>query len=77
MKARKQSRCRQTDEFGFRVAVAMADLKSSHVYFVLQKAFGEALDWSDAEKKLQAVIEKCYCHKCKKIKREVVRNLKS
>lgn len=69
--------CKRTNEFAFRVAVAMDDLKSSHVYFVLQKAFGERLDWSEAEKLMQTIIDECRCLKCKRLEKAVKRNLKS
>lgn len=69
-------KCSNPSEFALRVAVAMDDLKSSHVYFVLQKAYGEGLDWSDAQKTMDGVIALCDCSKCRKIKRQVQRTLK-
>ena len=63
-------------DFALRVAAAIDDLKSSHVYFVMQKAFGETLDWSDVQKKLNEVIESCKCRTCMKTIRQVRRNFK-
>lgn len=45
------------NHFANRVAKVMADLKSSHVYFVLQQAFGEDLGWHEAEEILNKVKE--------------------
>jgi len=35
----------------------MKEISSSHVYFILQEAYGKRLDWSDAEKLLEDVIK--------------------
>lgn len=43
--------------FANKVATAMKEIGSSHVYFILQEAFGEDLDWTEAEKILKEVIE--------------------
>jgi len=47
---------KQQKEFAYRVAKVMYRLKSSHVYFILQMAFGETLDWNDAEYILKGII---------------------
>ena len=44
-------------DFAGRVARTMKDLSSSHVYFVMQQAFGE-IDWRDCEKILTEVIKR-------------------
>jgi hypothetical protein len=53
-----------------RIAAAMDDLKSSHAYFIIQKAYGE-IDWNDAQKILDSVLADCNCKSCKKVKSEV------
>jgi hypothetical protein len=57
--------------FALRIATAMDDLKSSHVYFVVQKAFGEALDWSEAEGIFKTIMNQCDCKECKKVKNAI------
>ena len=64
-------------DFALRLAVAIDDVKSSHVFFVMQKAFGEALDWRDVEKKLGEIIALCKCGSCKNTIKKVRHNLKS
>lgn len=43
--------------FANKIAKAMDELKSSHVYFVVQMAFGEDLSWHEVEKILKDVKE--------------------
>ena len=45
-------------EFAIKIAKAMLKISSSHTYFILQQAFGENLDWSDAELLLKSIIGK-------------------
>lgn len=45
-------------EFAGKVARVMKDLSSSHVFFILQQAFGEELDWVGAEDLLCNIISK-------------------
>ena len=61
--------------FALRMATAMEDIKSSHVYFIAQKAMGEDLSWDEVEIRLKQIMA-CDCKQCKKIKNEVRRNLK-
>jgi len=44
-------------EFGRKIAKVMMNLKSSHCYFILQMAYGEELDWADAEELMKKVIK--------------------
>ena len=60
-------------QFALRLATAIDELKSSHAYFIMQKAFGE-IAWHEVEEILQPIM-KCNCVKCKKIKAEVRNNL--
>ena len=57
--------------FAVRIATAIADLKSSHVFFLMQKAFGE-IDWKEAEEILESITTKCNCKNCKTVKRDVM-----
>lgn len=41
--------------FGVKIAKAMTAIKSSHVYFIVQQAYGE-IDWSEVEKIFEAVL---------------------
>lgn len=43
-------------EFAGKIARAMKELKSSHVYFIFQQGYGN-VDWRDVEKTLDKVIE--------------------
>lgn len=43
-------------EFASKIAKVMKDISSSHVYFILQQAYGEELDWGEAEQILDRVI---------------------
>ncbi len=61
--------------FALRIATAIDDLKSSHAYFIIQKAFGE-IDWEEAQEILNTIINHCKCKDCKKIIKEVKNNLK-
>jgi hypothetical protein len=45
-----------SSEFGKKIAKVMMKLKSSHCYFILQMAYGEELDWTDAEELMKRVI---------------------
>ncbi len=45
-----------TKVFSKEIAKVMLDLKSSHVYFIIQQAFGD-IGWEDAEDILQSVIK--------------------
>ena len=45
-------------EFAEKVAKVMDDLKSSHVYFILQMAFGDDLAWYEAQEILNRVKKK-------------------
>lgn len=42
-------------DFANKIAKAMKEISSSHVYFIIQQAFGE-IDWGEAEKILENVI---------------------
>jgi len=46
------------EEFAIKIAKVIKELKSSHCYFILQMAYGEELDWSDAEELLDKIIDK-------------------
>lgn len=43
-------------DFAYKVAKAMDKLKSSHVYFLLQQAFGDETDWSEFQTLLTTVM---------------------
>jgi len=43
-------------QFAYKVAETMDTLRSSHVFFILQQAFGEETEWSDAEEILHNII---------------------
>ena len=47
---------RQVAEFAYKVAIAMNELRSSHVFFVLQQAFGDETEWGDAQEILNNII---------------------
>lgn len=57
--------------FALRMAIAIDDLKSSHAYFIVQKAFGE-ISWENVEELTSTIINKCSCKDCKKVKKEVI-----
>ncbi len=57
--------------FALRLATAMNDLKSSHAYFIVQKAFGEDLAWHDVEEIFKGIMSHCSCKKCRAIIKEV------
>lgn len=40
-------------DFAVKVSKTMLDLSSSHVYFILQQAFGDELDWDEASEMLE------------------------
>jgi hypothetical protein len=58
------------NEFALRLAAAIMDLKSSHAYFIFQKAYGE-ISWEEVEEICNEVINTCTCKKCKKTLKEV------
>lgn len=44
-------------EFGFRIAKAMNQIRSSHVFFVVQQAFPDKdLEWEDVQKMLDSIL---------------------
>lgn len=43
-------------EFANKLAQTMLDLKSSHVFFLMQQAFGDETEWSDVEDILNNII---------------------
>ena len=49
----------QVKDFALRIAKTMNELKSSHVYFILQQAYPEYEDWTwtDFEKLLNEILE--------------------
>lgn len=51
-KRRKES----ASQFGKKIAKVMLDLKSSHCYFILQRAYGEDLSWTEAEEIMKEVL---------------------
>lgn len=48
---------RKVVDFAYGVAKTMDDLKSSHVFFILQQAFGENMEWDDVQEILTRIIE--------------------
>jgi len=44
-------------DFAYGVAKAMDDSKSSHVFFILQQAFGRDMEWDDVQEILTVIIE--------------------
>ena len=44
-------------DFAYGVARVMDDLRSSHVFFILQQAFGEDMEWDDVQEILTVIIE--------------------
>ncbi len=56
--------------FALRIAAAMDDLKSSHIFFVIQKAFGE-IEWEEAEEILRGILTHCHCGNCEAVKSQV------
>ena len=57
-KLRKQLDAVTPAQFGQEIAKVMLNLKSSHVYFILQQAYGgEWLIWEDAEKLLARIAK--------------------
>lgn len=45
-------------DFAYKVARTMNELKSSHVFFILQQAFGGDMEWADVQEALTVVLEK-------------------
>ena len=45
-----------TKDLAVKVATVMRELSSSHVYFILQQAYGDDLDWTEASLLLDNVI---------------------
>jgi hypothetical protein len=43
--------------FGKKIAKTMKDISSSHVYFIIQQAYGTDLDWNDAVDILNKVLK--------------------
>lgn len=48
---------RLVNNFANKVAKCMKELSSSHVFFILQQALGEELDWDEAKAILNDVIK--------------------
>lgn len=44
------------DNFGKKIAKVMDDLKSSHIFFIIQQAYGE-IDWTEAQQILDEVLK--------------------
>lgn len=44
-------------QFGKKIAKVMDDLKSSHVYFIIQMAYGEDMSWEEAQATLDKVMQ--------------------
>ncbi len=63
MKKQKQSKA---EEFGQKIALAMLEISSSHVYFIIQQAYkgkewgkyGELMSWEDVVRILKEVLHK-------------------
>jgi hypothetical protein len=55
-RSRQKSPGRGVTEFAGKIAKAMKELSSSHVYFIIQQAYGP-IDWSEAEEILQKIID--------------------
>jgi hypothetical protein len=53
---KKKYKIRKT-EFAVKIAKVMDDLKSSHVYFVMQQAFGEEKAWEDCQEILDEILK--------------------
>ena len=45
------------EQFGKKIAKVMDDLKSSHIYFVIQQAYGD-IAWEEAQEILDNVLKK-------------------
>lgn len=55
-KAKKHYEQKESVEFGQRIAKAMNDLRSSHVFFIIQQAYSD-MEWEGAQSILNKVIE--------------------
>ena len=55
-KGNGEMRIIDTKDFAVKVATVMRELSSSHVYFILQQAYGDDLDWTEASLLLDNVI---------------------
>lgn len=43
--------------FAYKLAKALKDISSSHVYFILQQSFGEDLAWSEVDSMCKNIIK--------------------
>ncbi len=46
-------------DFAFKIAKAMKDSASSHVFFLAQQAFGDEMEWEDVDAILDNIITLC------------------
>ncbi len=46
-------------DFALKIARTMKDIRSSHVFFLAQQAFGEEMEWKDVEDLLNSIIALC------------------
>ncbi len=49
-------------DFALKIAQAMKDVRSSHVFFLAQQAFGDEMEWQDVEDLLNSIIALCVSH---------------
>jgi hypothetical protein len=49
-------------DFAKKIAKTMKDSSSSHVFFLMQQAFGEEMEWEDVENLLDNIITLCTIH---------------
>lgn len=52
----KKKKIDNAKQFGKKIAKVMDDLKSSHIYFVIQQAYGD-ISWEEAQDILDNVLE--------------------
>lgn len=43
--------------FSYKLAKVIKEISSSHVYFVMQQAFGEDLEWAEVESMCKNIIK--------------------
>ena len=46
-------------DFALKIARTMKDIRSSHVFFLAQQAFGDEMEWKDVETMLDNIITLC------------------
>lgn len=57
MGKKRQKKLDDAKQFGKKIAKVMDDLKSSHVYFIIQQAYG-GIAWEEAQEILDNVLRR-------------------